>query len=112
MTVDIRIKQPSTNPWRAENLIAACRLHTLFYLMPKKKGPPYTDIPECKYVVVVHPWGMLDAGKRSQKDHDRLGFWIRSMLRGQRRGVRAEDELQVEVTYTRNTVSQPVLNHP
>lgn len=80
--------------------------------MPKKKGPPYTDIPECKYIVVVYPWGMMDAGKRRGSDYDRLGVWIRSMLRGQRKGIRAEDELQVEVVYARNTVSLSALNHP
>ena len=73
--------------------------------MGKKKGPPYTDIPDCKFVVVVCPWGMRDPGKRSVPDYNRLGVWMRYMLRGQRKGLNSEDDIQVDAVYARNTVS-------
>lgn len=80
--------------------------------MPKKKGPPYTDIPECKFIVVVSPWGMMQPSKRVQIDYDRLGVWVRLMLRGQRKGNKAEDDLQAEVVYARNSVSAAAVIHP
>ncbi|KAF7965147.1 hypothetical protein HWV62_45398 [Athelia sp. TMB] len=56
--------------------------------MGKKKGPPYTDIPDC-----------------NTKDYDRLGWWMRYMLRGQRKGINSEDDILVDNVYARNTPS-------
>jgi hypothetical protein len=66
----------------------------------KKKGPPYLDEPDCKYVVIVDPWGMVNAQDRKEIDVHRVGAWIRFMLREQGNGT----DIQAEAVYMRSTV--------
>ncbi|OSC98727.1 hypothetical protein PYCCODRAFT_1439044 [Trametes coccinea BRFM310] len=49
--------------------------------MPKKKGPPYTDDPGCKYIVIDDPWPGNASGKaRNQVFFNHLCTWVRFML--------------------------------
>ncbi|KAG9308588.1 hypothetical protein JVU11DRAFT_11692 [Chiua virens] len=52
--------------------------------MPPKRGkigPPYTDIPDSVYVVVLNPWSMnRDPRQRKQDDFDRIAAWARFVL--------------------------------
>ncbi|KAH9947287.1 hypothetical protein B0H21DRAFT_739662 [Amylocystis lapponica] len=49
--------------------------------MAKKKGPPYTDDPGCKFIVIDDPWPGNAAG-RDRKDAywNLLGAWVWYML--------------------------------
>lgn len=66
----------------------------------KKKGPPYLDKPDCKYIVIIDPWGMANAQSRNEMDVHRVGTWVRFMLREQGRGT----DILVEAVYMRRTV--------
>ena len=70
--------------------------------MPKKTGPPYLDIPDYKYIVIIDPWGMSNAKDRKQIDVDRVGAWIRFMLRNQAQDGR---DILPEAVFMRGTVS-------
>ncbi|EIW61884.1 uncharacterized protein TRAVEDRAFT_44702 [Trametes versicolor FP-101664 SS1] len=49
--------------------------------MAKKKGPPYTDDPGCKYIVIDDPWPGDATGKaRNQVFFNRLCTWVYFML--------------------------------
>lgn len=76
--------------------------------MPKKTGPPYLDVPDCKYIVIVDPWGMSSARDRKQIDVDRVGAWIRFMLRDQ--GQNGRDILP-EAVFMRGTVSSLISSY-
>jgi len=67
----------------------------------KKKGPPYLDDPGCKYLVVIDPWGMENANKRTHEDVNRLGSWVAFMLRGQNSDT---NDVSLEAVYMRGTV--------
>lgn len=49
--------------------------------MPKKKGPPYLDDPECKYVVIENPW---PSGRstcvRDEAYYQEVAAWLRYAL--------------------------------
>lgn len=49
--------------------------------MAKKKGPPYTDDPGCKYIVIDDPWPGTKQG-RDRKDNffNLVGMWVYFML--------------------------------
>lgn len=66
----------------------------------KRKGPPYLDEPDSKYVVIIDPWGMVNAQERKQMDVHRVGTWMRFMLREQGKGT----DILVEAVYMRSTV--------
>ncbi|KAA1466103.1 hypothetical protein DENSPDRAFT_925609 [Dentipellis sp. KUC8613] len=48
----------------------------------KKKGPPYTDKPDCEYIVVTQPYGIdKNAPERMNKGAvQRISSWIRFMF--------------------------------
>ncbi len=49
--------------------------------MPKPKGPPYVDDPECQYVVIGDPWpGGRDSSNRDARYFDKVAFWLFYML--------------------------------
>ncbi|GJE84906.1 hypothetical protein PsYK624_009820 [Phanerochaete sordida] len=49
--------------------------------MPKKKGPPYVDDPECKYVVVENPWPSIHYNAARNSDYyQEVGTWLRYAL--------------------------------
>jgi hypothetical protein len=50
--------------------------------MGRKKGPPYGEPDDCKYIVVDNPWGMNQAGSRRQDCVDNLGAWLNRMFDG------------------------------
>ncbi|KAI9001278.1 hypothetical protein BD414DRAFT_474174 [Trametes punicea] len=72
--------------------------------MPKKKGPPYTDDPGCKYIVIEDPWPGNASGKaRTQVYYNHLCTWVRFML-----GKAAEPE----VVYSVNTRDEVIVQLP
>jgi hypothetical protein len=64
--------------------------------MGKRKGPPYSDPDDCKYIVVANPWGMNQAGSRGQRCVNNLGAWLNRMF--DRMGT-------ADVVYMRDKVS-------
>lgn len=49
--------------------------------MPKKKGPPYLDDPECKYIVIQNPWPPGRHGfQRNEGFYQEVGAWMRYAL--------------------------------
>ncbi|CDO73989.1 hypothetical protein BN946_scf185043.g38 [Trametes cinnabarina] len=72
--------------------------------MPKKKGPPYTDDPGCKYIVIEDPWPGNASGKaRDQVFFNHLCTWVRFML-----GKTAEPE----AVYHLNTRDEVIVQLP
>lgn len=67
----------------------------------KKTGPPYLDHPDCKYIVIIDPWGMVSAKDRKEIDVHRVGAWIRFMLRTP---DEPNQDILVEAVYMRSTV--------
>ena len=64
--------------------------------MPKKKGPPYLDDPECKYVVIQNPWPSGRAGAaRDDAYYQEVGAWMRYAL---------NKAAYVDTVYSQNTV--------
>ncbi|KAI0650103.1 hypothetical protein C8Q79DRAFT_923494 [Trametes meyenii] len=72
--------------------------------MAKKKGPPYTDDPGCKYIVISEPWPGNKRGKdRGQVYYNHFCAWIYFML-----GKSAH----VDVLYTMNTRDEIIVRLP
>lgn len=70
--------------------------------MAKKKGPPYTDDPGCKYITIEDPWPGHASGKdRTGVYYNWLGAWVYFML-GKKAGP--------EVIFSVNTVRLNGLN--
>lgn len=67
----------------------------------KKTGPPYLDAPDCKYIVIIDPWGMSNPRDRKQIDVDYVGAWIRFMLRDQSKDGR---DILPDAVFRRDTV--------
>lgn len=66
--------------------------------MPKKKGPPYLDDPECKYIVIENPWPHgKSGGARDDTYYQEVGAWLRYAL---------NKPVYPETIYSRNTVRQ------
>ena len=64
--------------------------------MPKKKGPPYTDDPGCRYIVIEDPWPGNAIGKaRSEVYFNHLCTWVYFML---------DKKAEAEAVYSLNTV--------
>lgn len=62
----------------------------------KKKGPPYDDDPECKYIVIEDPWPGDKIGRdRGEIFWNKLGAWIYFML---------DKKYEPEVIFSMNTV--------
>ncbi|KAI0824624.1 hypothetical protein BC628DRAFT_1419742 [Trametes gibbosa] len=71
---------------------------------PKKKGPPYTDDPGCKYVVIEDPWPGNATGKaRTQVFYNHLCTWVYFML---------GKEHQPEAVYSVNTRGEVIVQLP
>ncbi|PCH41365.1 hypothetical protein WOLCODRAFT_24692 [Wolfiporia cocos MD-104 SS10] len=72
--------------------------------MAKKKGPPYEDDPECKYIVIEDPWpGKLHGKARDAPYWRWLGAWVYFML-----GKNAAPEN----TYSVNTRAEVIVKLP
>ncbi|KAI0637889.1 hypothetical protein C8Q77DRAFT_1088280 [Trametes polyzona] len=70
----------------------------------KKKGPPYTDDPGCKYIVIEDPWPGDATGKaRTQVFYNRLCAWVYFML-----GKTHE----VEAVFSVNTRNEVIVQLP
>ncbi|KAI0771943.1 hypothetical protein BD413DRAFT_547157 [Trametes elegans] len=72
--------------------------------MAKKKGPPYTDNPGCKYIVIEDPWPGNASGKaRTEVYYNHLCTWVYFML------DKAHSALAV---YSVNTRSEVIVQLP
>ncbi|KAI0660725.1 hypothetical protein C8Q70DRAFT_972000 [Cubamyces menziesii] len=72
--------------------------------MPKKKGPPYTDDPGCRYIVIEDPWPGNATGKaRSEVYFNYICTWVYFML-----GKKAE----AEAVYSLNTRDEVIVRLP
>ncbi|KAI0370192.1 hypothetical protein BV20DRAFT_1035959 [Pilatotrama ljubarskyi] len=74
--------------------------------MAKKKGPPYTDDPGCKYIVIEDPWPGNPTGNlkaRNQVYFNHLCTWVYFML-----GKAHE----AEAVFSVNTRSEVILRLP
>ncbi|KAH9850097.1 hypothetical protein C2E23DRAFT_339062 [Lenzites betulinus] len=71
---------------------------------PKKKGPPYTDDPGCKYIVIEDPWPGNATGKaRTQVFYNHLCTWVYFML---------GKAHQVDAVYSVNTRGEVIVQLP
>ncbi|KAI0676947.1 hypothetical protein C8Q78DRAFT_961717 [Trametes maxima] len=72
--------------------------------MAKKKGPPYTDDPGCKYIVIDDPWPGNKRGKaRDQVYYNHLCTWVYFML---------GKSVKVDALYTMNTRDEIIVQLP
>ncbi|KAI0331281.1 hypothetical protein GY45DRAFT_1276257 [Cubamyces sp. BRFM 1775] len=72
--------------------------------MPKKKGPPYTDDPGCRYIVIEDPWPGNATGKaRSEVYFNHLCTWVYFML---------DKKTEAEAVYSLNTRDEVIVRLP
>ncbi|KAI0921461.1 hypothetical protein AcW2_006422 [Taiwanofungus camphoratus] len=72
--------------------------------MAKKKGPPYTDDPGCKYITIEDPWpGHASSKDRTRVYYNWLGAWVYFML-GKKAGP--------EVIFSVNTRTEVIVKLP
>ncbi|TFY79203.1 hypothetical protein EWM64_g4808 [Hericium alpestre] len=64
-----------------------------------KKGPPYTEEPEYKYIVITRPYGMKPTN-RDKGDIDRVASWVCLMF---------NDVSAVEAVWTMNTRDEVIV---
>ncbi|GBE79400.1 hypothetical protein SCP_0205980 [Sparassis crispa] len=68
--------------------------------MAKKKGPPYKDDPQCKYIVIDDPWpGNLTGKERNNYYYNWIGAWVFFML-----GKKAGEPICIYSVNTRREV--------